>query len=110
VGDNVMTTNSPAIRALRASINKRDTEIERLREALAASEEREAGLTAEVAERDKPCEWLHYDHCEGKGKSDRAWHWKTSCGEVWVRSFGGPAYRGYKFCPLCGRPVVEVSE
>ena len=70
----------PAV--LKRAVERLRSEVEHKRDALQRSVEIERGLRILIAEKDKPCEWLHYDHCEGKGKSDRAWHWKTSCGEV----------------------------
>jgi len=40
--------------------------------------------------------------------------WEPSCGNpAWVLDDGSPAENGMKFCPFCGRPLVEqpfVSE
>lgn len=35
--------------------------------------------------------------------------WETSCRKRFLLNDGGPADNGLKFCPFCGKPLVEVT-
>jgi len=35
-------------------------------------------------------------------------HWNTSCGQSYVMIEGTPRENDYKFCPACGKELVEV--
>jgi hypothetical protein len=39
---------------------------------------------------------------------DQSDHWTADCGLEWVTLEGKPAESGMKFCPGCGKPLVEV--
>jgi len=47
----------------------------------------------------KPCEW-RYDEDDGS--------WDGACGAKWRLEDAGPTDHGMKFCPCCGKPLVEI--
>ena len=50
----------------------------------------------------------HNEHwCEWHGDSDGLWG--TSCGKAFEFTEDGPEANGFKFCPYCGNPLVEVA-
>lgn len=51
-----------------------------------------------VAKASETCEW----------KQSKDWDWDTACGKYVATMCGDfPSSRGYKFCPYCGRKLIE---
>jgi hypothetical protein len=49
------------------------------------------------------------DHC--LWTFDRDGFWATACGEAFVLTDENtPSKHGMRFCPFCGRPLVESAE
>ena len=38
---------------------------------------------------------------------DEDGNWDTSCDEKWILTVGGPKDNGMKFCPVCGKRLLE---
>ncbi len=52
-----------------------------------------------IAER--TCEW-EYDSQDEK--------WDSECGAAWVFTANGPIENDMKYCPVCGKLLVEITE
>ncbi len=50
-----------------------------------------------VAEFTKPCKWTEDE--------DNGWH--SSCGESTALIYDAPIADGFKFCPYCGKKIIE---
>ena len=48
------------------------------------------------------CRWIQDDNWEMSN------HWTASCGLEWCMDEETPSKNGMKFCPSCGKPLVEV--
>ncbi len=52
--------------------------------------------------KEEPCRWV--------GNADGFWNgfWLTGCKQVFsFMGAGSPIASGFKFCPYCGRPLLE---
>lgn len=47
------------------------------------------------------CNWIYDEACE---------RWLTSCNHAFVLNCGTPKDNDMKFCPYCGKPLVENKE
>lgn len=50
------------------------------------------------------CVWTYDDDLDGWGI------WETTCGQSTVFENGGPSENLYRFCPYCGKPLVESDK
>lgn len=53
-----------------------------------------------IADSSQPCEWRYDDEDD--------YCWKGSCGTQWRLEDAGPEGHGMKFCPCCGKSLVEI--
>ena len=51
----------------------------------------------------KTCKWTHDDLC-----GDR--YYDSECGENFVFNSGNTKDNGFKYCPYCGKEIVESEE
>lgn len=42
-------------------------------------------------------------------ESDDDGIWNTACGQAFLFNDDGPTANGFKFCPYCGRPLIQVK-
>lgn len=43
----------------------------------------------------KPCVWTEVEH------------WESACGYAFIFNDDGPVDSNWKFCPKCGKPLIE---
>ncbi len=56
------------------------------------------------------CEWRPYTEKVCKWKYDEIEEiWVTTCEEAWGFPAGNPEENNCKFCPMCGRKIVEQA-